>query len=93
MTEPLRTSLITSAIKMAGIAFAGVVIGGCAVGLAAQAQADSGNCNPLLASMTPQPILACNAADAPPPAEAPPAPDPVNDVAVPPQPAAPPAGS
>jgi hypothetical protein len=92
MTEALRTSLMTSAIKVVGIAFAGAVIGGCAVGLAAQAQADSGNCDPLLASMTPQPILSCNAADAPPPA-APPAPDPVNDVAVPPQPGALPAGS
>jgi hypothetical protein len=93
MTEPLRTSLMTSATKMAGIAFAGAVIGGCAVGLAAQAQADSGNCDPLLASMTPQPILACNAADAPPPADAPPAADPVNGVAVPPRPGALPAGN
>ncbi|OBF31630.1 hypothetical protein A5724_21940 [Mycobacterium sp. ACS1612] len=52
------------------------------MGLAATAQAD--NCDPFLLSMTPQPVLACQA---PPPDVAPP-PDqpaaaPVNDVAPP----------
>jgi hypothetical protein len=90
MTEPQRMSLMTSAIKVAGIAFAGAVIGGCAVGVAAQVQADPGNCDPLLASMTPQPILSCNAPDGPPPpADVPPAPAPVDDVAVAPVPGPP----
>jgi hypothetical protein len=90
MFEPLRTALITSAHKMAGIVLAGAIIGGCAVGLAARAAADP-DCNPFYLSMTPQPVLACTAADAGPPAAGPPAPGPVNDVPGPPPPGAPPA--
>ena len=58
--------------KYAGIFFAGAVLAGCALGLAANAQAD--NCDPFLLSMTPQPVLSCQAPDAPPPAEVPPPP-------------------
>src|ERR1700739_805896 len=91
MTEPQRTALITSAINGARIAFAGAIVGGCAVGLAAQADADSGSdCNPLYLSMTPQPVLACLGPDAAPPADGSPVPGPVNDVASPPTPGAPP---
>jgi hypothetical protein len=61
-----------AASKYAGICFAGAVLAGCALGLAANAQADD-NCDPFLLSMTPQPVLSCQAPDvAPPPAEVPP---------------------
>jgi hypothetical protein len=87
MTKPQRTALITSEFIVARIAFAGAIIAGCAVGLAPQANADSGSgCNPFYLSMTPQPVLSCPAPDAAPPADGPPAPGPVNDVAGPPPP-------
>jgi hypothetical protein len=55
--------------KYAGIY---VVLTGCALALAPIAQADD-NCDPFLLSMTPQPVLACQAPEiAPPPAEVPP---------------------
>jgi hypothetical protein len=82
---------VKSAIYAAGIAFAGAVMAASAMGLAAQAHAD---CDPLMLSMTPQPVLACTAPDDAPPPEAPPGPVPVGnafDGAVPPpDPAAPP---
>jgi hypothetical protein len=62
--------------KYTGIAFVGAVLAGCALGLAATAQAD--NCDPFLLSMTPQPVLACQAPPADQPAVAP-----VNDIAPP----------
>jgi hypothetical protein len=70
-----------AASKYAGICFAGAVLAGCALGLAANAQAD--NCDPFLLSMTPQPVLSCQAPDVAPPPDQP-AVAPVNDVAVPP---------
>ncbi len=89
MTEPQRKALITSAINVARIAVGGAIIGGCAVGLAAQADADSGSdCNPFYLSMTPQPVLACPGPDAAPPADGSPMLGPVNDVASPPTPGA-----
>lgn len=67
---------VKSAIYAARFAFAGAVIAASAMGLAAEAHAD---CDPLMLSMTPQPVLACTApADAPPP-EAPPGPEPVGN--------------
>ncbi|WP_142392639.1 hypothetical protein [Mycobacterium sp. 3519A] len=68
--------------KYAGITFVGAVLAGSAVGFAATAQAD--NCDPFLLSMTPQPVLACQAPapDVPPPPDQPAA-APVNDVAPP----------
>lgn len=55
-----------------GISFAAAILAGCALGLAANAQADD-NCDPFMLSMTPQPVLACQAPDvALPPAEVPP---------------------
>jgi hypothetical protein len=71
--------------KYAGITFVGAVLAGSALGLAASAQAD--NCDPFLLSMTPQPVLACQAPapDVPPPPDQPAA-APVDDV-VPPLPA------
>jgi hypothetical protein len=90
MTGPQHTALKTAVIKAARIAFAGAVIGGCAVGLAAQAYADSGTgCDPFYLRMTPQPVLSCPGPDAAPPADEPPVPAPVNDVAGPPPPGAP----
>ena len=57
--------------KYAGICFASAVLAGCALGLAGNAQAD---CDPFLLSMTPQPVLSCQAPpDVPPPADEPPA--------------------
>ena len=57
--------------KYAGISLAGAVLVGCALGLAANAQADD-NCDPFMLSMTPQPVLSCQAPDvAPPPADVP----------------------
>ena len=86
MTEPR----ITPAITLARLAVTGAVIGGCAVGLAGPAAASSGSdCNPFYMSMTPQPVLSCPGPDAGPPADAPPGPGPVNDVAGPPPPAGP----
>jgi hypothetical protein len=61
-----------AAPKYARIAIAGAVLVGSALGLAANAAADD-NCDPFMLSMTPQPVLACQAPDiAPPPAEVPP---------------------
>lgn len=54
-----------AASKYAGISFAGAVLAGCALGLAANAHAD--DCDPLMLSMTPQPVLACQAPDVAPP--------------------------
>jgi hypothetical protein len=88
MTEPQRKALVTSAINVARIAFAGAIIGGCAVGLAAQADADSGDCNPFYLSMTPQPVLGCPGPDAAPPADGSPVLGPVDGVASPPTPGA-----
>jgi hypothetical protein len=79
-------ALINSGINVARIVFAGAIIGGCAVSLAAHADADSGNCDPFYLSMTPQPVLSCAGPDAAPPADAPPMPAPVNNVAGPPPP-------
>ena len=70
-----------AASKYAGISFACAVLAGCALGVAASAQADD-NCDPLMLSMTPQPVLACQAPDVAPPPDQP-AVAPVNDVAVP----------
>ncbi len=81
MTEPRHTSAIKAALH---VSFAGAVVAGCALGLAAQASADD-NCDPLLLSMTPQPVLACEPDAAPPPVE-PPAAAPVNDAFTPPPP-------
>jgi hypothetical protein len=93
MTEPQRKARIISVTNLARIAFAGTIIGGCGLGLAAPAYADSGSgCNPLYLSMTPQPVLACQTPDAPPPIDGPPAPGPVNDVAGAPPGAPPPPG-
>jgi hypothetical protein len=56
---------------------AGAVMAGGAVGLAASASADD-NCDPFMLSMTPQPVLSCQAPDvAPPPDQAQPAVAPV----------------
>jgi hypothetical protein len=52
--------------KYAGICFAGAILAGCALGLAGNAQAD---CDPLMLSMTPQPVLSCQAPDVAPPPE------------------------
>ena len=49
-----------TASKYAVISFAGAVLAGCALGMAANAQAAT-NCDPFLPSMTPQPVLACQA--------------------------------
>ena len=70
-----------AASKYARISFAGAVLVGCALGLAANAQAD--NCDPFLLSMTPQPVLSCQAPDVGPPPDQPVV-APVHDVAVPP---------
>ena len=70
-----------TASKYAGISFVGAVLAGYALGLAANAQADD-NCDPFLLSMTPQPVLACQAPDVAPPADQP-AVAPANDVAAP----------
>jgi len=84
MTEPQRKALVTSAINVARIAFASAIIGGCAVGLAAQADADSGDCNPFYLSMTPtNPVLGCSGPDAAPPADGSPVLGPVDGVASP----------
>jgi hypothetical protein len=88
MTEPQRKALVASAVNVARIAFAGAIIGGCAVGLAAQADADSGDCNPFYLSMTPQPVLGCPGPDAAPPADGSPVLGPVDGVASAPMPGA-----
>ncbi|MFG1933265.1 hypothetical protein ACGFK1_21865 [Mycobacterium sp. NPDC048908] len=69
-----------AASKYAGMTFVGAVLAASALGLAANAQAD--NCDPFLLSMTPQPVLACQAPDVAPPPDQP-AVAPVNDVAAP----------
>ncbi len=69
-----------AAPKYAGISLVGAILAGCALGLAATAQADD-NCDPFLLSMTPQPVLACQAPDVAPPADQP-AVAPANDVTV-----------
>jgi len=71
MTQALRVKLIRAS-------FVGAVMAGCALGVAAQASADD-NCDPLLMSMTPQPVLACQA-----PQDVPPPPDQPAMAAVPP---------
>ena len=77
-----------AASKYAGI-IAGAVLAGGALGLAANAHADD-NCDPFMLSMTPQPVLACQAPEAapPPPAEVPPPaePGPFGYVSAPPPP-------
>jgi hypothetical protein len=78
--DDLGGSYVTAS-KYAVISFAGAVLAGCALGMAANAQADD-NCDPFLLSMTPQPVLACQAPDVAPPPDQP-AVAPVNDVAVP----------
>lgn len=70
MTQPGRAKLIRAAMNAS---FVGAIVAGCAVGLAAQAGADD-NCDPFMLSMTPQPVLACQAPDAAPPPNQPPAP-------------------
>jgi hypothetical protein len=61
-----------TASNYARMAIAGAVIAGSALGFAANAAADD-NCDPFMLSMTPQPVLSCQAPDvAPPPAEVPP---------------------
>ena len=77
-----------AASKFAGICFTSAVLAGCALGLAANAQADD-NCDPFMLSMTPQPVLSCQAPDvAPPPAQVPPPaePGPFGYVQAPPPP-------
>jgi hypothetical protein len=76
-----------AASKYAGISFAGAILAGCALGLAANAHAD--DCDPFLLSMTPQPVLACQAPDVAPMPDQP-AVAPMNDVAVPSPAAVPP---
>jgi hypothetical protein len=67
MNQPRRAKLTSTAMTAS---FVGAVMAGCALGLAAHASAD---CDPLMLSMTPQPVLSCQAPDvAPPPAEVPP---------------------
>ena len=72
------------ATKFVGISFAGAVLAGAAIGLSASANADD-NCDPLLLSMTPQPVAACGEV---PPDVAPPPPDaaiaPISDIGAPP---------
>jgi hypothetical protein len=63
MNQPRRAKLITGSLV-------GAVMAGCAVGLATPAGADD-NCDPLLMSMTPQPVLACQAPDVAPPPDQP----------------------
>jgi hypothetical protein len=65
MNKPWRAKLIRAS-------FVGAVMAGGALGFAATAGADD-NCDPFMLSMTPQPVLSCQAPDvAPPPAEVPP---------------------
>jgi hypothetical protein len=65
MNQKRRAKLVRAAMNAS---FVGAVMAGCGLGLAAQAGADD-NCDPLLMSMTPQPVLACQPAPdvAPPP--------------------------
>src|SRR5215831_8254022 len=79
MTQPRRAKLISAAMNAS---FVGAVMAGCALGLAASAGADD-NCDPLILSMTPQPVLACQAPDIAPPPDQIPAVNPVNDVLAP----------
>jgi hypothetical protein len=83
MSRSRRTAPNTS-----GIVFAGAVVGSCAVSLAAPAHASP--CDPAGMAMTPQPVLSCPSPDSVAPANGVPAPGPVNNVAAPPQPGAPP---
>ena len=71
MTQQWRAKLVRTAIG-------GAVLAGCAVAVAAPAVADT--CDPLLMSMTPQPVLACQ-----PPQDVPPPPDQPVAAPVPPQ--------
>jgi hypothetical protein len=91
MTGPRHAAPVASAIYAAGIAFAGAILAASAMGLAAEAHA---SCDPLMLSMTPQPVLSCIAPDDAPPPEAPPGPVPVSNAVdgatAPPDPAAPP---
>src|SRR5215510_4089289 len=85
MTQPRRAKLISAAMNAS---FVGAVMAGCALGLAASAGADD-NCDPLMLSMTPQPVMPCQAPDVAPPPDHVPAVNPVNDVLAP-MPVAPP---
>jgi hypothetical protein len=83
MTYPRRANVLRAAMQ---VSFVGAVLAGSTLGLAAgTAHAD---CDPFLLSMTPQPVLSCQAPDVPPPPAEPapldaPAPD-APPVAVPP---------
>lgn len=81
--HPLMSRSQRTAPHAAGIVFAGAVVGWCAVSVAAPAYASG-------LAMTPQPVLSCTSPDAVPPAEAQPAPGPVDNVASPPPPGSPP---
>ena len=80
-----RERLINAAM---GAALLGALTAGCAVGLAASAGADD-NCDPVMLSMTPQPVLACQAPDVAPPPNQPPAANPAGEAMVPLPPGAP----
>jgi hypothetical protein len=67
MTQPRRAKLISAAMNAS---FVGAVMAGCALGVAATAGADD-NCDPFMLSMTPQPVLSCQAPDVAPPPDAP----------------------
>jgi hypothetical protein len=75
MTQPRRAKLISAAMNAS---FVGAVMAGCALSLAATAGADD-NCDPFMLSMTPQPVLSCQAPDVVPPPDQPAAVNPVND--------------
>jgi hypothetical protein len=75
MTRPRPAKLISAAMNAS---FVSAVMAGCALGLAASAGADD-NCDPFMLSMTPQPVLACQAPDVAPPPDQPPVVNPVND--------------
>ena len=80
MTRSQPTHLGNWRINLSKVAFVGALVGACAVGVAAQANADPGNCDPFYLSMTPQPVLSCTAPDPAPPAVEAPMPEPVSDV-------------
>jgi hypothetical protein len=75
--------------KSVGISFVGAVLVGGALAFAAGAHADD-NCDPLMLSMTPQRVPACEAPDIAPPPDQPPVFAPVNDITDPAVPDAPP---
>ena len=55
MNRSELTNLGNWRINLSKVAFAGALVGACAVGVAAEANADPGNCDPFYLSMTPQP--------------------------------------